>query len=120
MLRRLTKRAEFLKAARGRKASGRGLTLQMAHAPAQNAGIGFTVTKRTGNAVVRNRIKRRLRAASTQCAPQFQSGHDYVLIGRREALTEPFTALVSGLDRLIAAVHAKSEPTKRTRLQADR
>ena len=71
-------------------------------------GVGLTVTKKTGNSPERNRIKRRLRAALRACAPELQAQHDYVLVGRREALTLPFSKVVSDLSSAIAKVHAKT------------
>ncbi len=67
--------------------------------------FGITVTLRNGNAVVRNRIRRRLRNALTQCARSNMVGStDYVLIARRAALTSDFAELTAelerGLDRL--------------------
>ena len=62
-LRRLTKRAQFLNAARGRRSGRTALTLQAIAAEEAEPGIGFTVTKKTGTATERNRIRRRLRAA---------------------------------------------------------
>ena len=60
--------------------------------------VGFTVTKRVGNAVVRNRVKRRLRAAVAEVVPSWASaGNDYVLIGRKQALERPFQSLTSDL-----------------------
>jgi len=60
--------------------------------------VGFTVTKRVGNAVVRNRVKRRLRAAAAEVVPFYASaGNDYVLIGRKQALDRPFQSLTSDL-----------------------
>ena len=60
--------------------------------------VGFTVTKRVGNAVVRNRVKRRLRAAAAEVVPSYASaGSDYVLIGRKQALERPFQSLTSDL-----------------------
>ena len=69
-------------------------------------GIGLTVTKKTGNSPERNRIKRRLRAAARACGADFQPQHDYVLVGRREALTLPFAKVVADLSSAIAKVHA--------------
>ena len=104
-LRRLTKRSQFQRAARGNRAGRSAFGLQMIAADESQPGIGFTVTKKTGNSPERNRIKRRLRAAVTACARDFVPHHDYVLVGRREALTEPFAKLVSDLGALITRVH---------------
>lgn len=104
-LRRLTKRSQFQRAARGNRAGRSAFGLQAIAAPADEAGIGFTVTKKSGNSPERNRIKRRLRAAVTACARDFVPGHDYVLVGRREALNEPFAKLVADLGALIVRVH---------------
>ncbi len=103
-LRRLLKRAEFLRAARGRRHGRRGFTLQAVETGLPDAGIGLTVTKKTGNAPERNRIKRRLRAAVTASARDFAPGNDYVLVGRREALAEPFAQLVASLAGAIKRV----------------
>lgn len=65
--------------------------------------IGFTVTKKIGNAVVRNRIKRRLRAAAAALADEFAASTDYVIVARREALGAPFEQLVGELRSALAA-----------------
>jgi ribonuclease P protein component len=106
-LRRLTKRAQFLNAARGQRAGRPAFSLQSIETSVLPPGVGLTVTKKVGNAPERNRIKRRLRAALRACAPQLQGQHDYVLVGRREALTLPFSKVVSDLSSAIAKVHAK-------------
>lgn len=60
--------------------------------------VGFTVTKRTGNAVVRNRIRRRLKAAVDEVMPEMgRAGWDYVLIGRARALDEPYAIILRDL-----------------------
>lgn len=105
-LRRLIKRAQFQRAARGNRAGRSAFGLQTIAAAEAEPGIGFTVTKKTGNSPERNRIKRRLRAAVTACTRDFVPHHDYVLVGRREALSEPFAKLVSDLGALIVRVHA--------------
>jgi ribonuclease P protein component len=107
----LTSRAQFLRAAKGTRASRGAVALQAGPASGEFAGLGFTVTKKAGNAPERNRIKRRLRAAAASCASAFESSNDYVLLGRREALTRPFPALVADLQALIDKVH--SAPTRR-------
>lgn len=104
--RRLTKRAQFLNAARGQRAGRTAFALQAVAVEASEPGIGFTVTKKTGNSPERNRIRRRLRAAARACGTAFQPQHDYVLIGRREALTAPFAKVVADLTSAISKVHA--------------
>ena len=113
-LRRLIKRSQFQRAARGNRAGRSAFGLQMVAAEAAEPGIGFTVTKKSGNSPERNRIKRRLRAAVTACARDFVAHHDYVLVGRREALSEPFTKLVADLGALIVRVHAPRSTDERT------
>jgi ribonuclease P protein component len=105
-LRRLTKRSEFLRAARGKRTGRSGVSLQAVASEGQDPGVGFTVTKAMGNSPERNRIKRRLREAARACAPAFHPQHDYVLVGRREALTEPFARLVSNLGAAIERLHS--------------
>ncbi|WP_244488925.1 ribonuclease P protein component [Devosia sp. Root635] len=112
-LRRLIKRSQFQRAARGNRAGRSAFGLQVIAAESAEPGIGFTVTKKTGNSPERNRIKRRLRAAVTACARDFVAHHDYVLVGRREALGEPFTKLVDDLGALIERVHKPRSPDER-------
>ena len=104
--RTLGKRAQFLHVAKGLRAGRTGFTLQTAGTSGDIAGVGLTVTKKTGNSPERNRVKRRLRAAVRACGSSFLPQHDYVLVGRREALTLPFEKLVSDLNSAIAKVHA--------------
>jgi ribonuclease P protein component len=80
--------------------------------------IGFTVSKQVGNAVVRNRVRRRLREM-VRLKPEtaFAAGHDYVLIGRRNALTYPFGDMARELDgalRRVATGAGNKRPPHRT------
>ncbi len=102
---RLTRRAEFLRVAgQGRKAPAPGLVLQvLARNDDAPARLGFTVTKKVGNAVRRNRTKRRLReAARAVLAETPLTGHDLVLIGRDGTAARPFDDLKQDLRRTIA------------------
>lgn len=97
---RLTRRAEFLRvAAKGRKAAMPGLVLQaLARTDGAPARLGFTVTKKVGNAVIRNRARRRLREAARLVLREAPlAGLDLVLIGREGTLTRPFAALQEDL-----------------------
>jgi ribonuclease P protein component len=98
---RLRRRREFLAAARGRKAVAAGFVLQACPRPGGDglAGMGFTVTRKIGGAVVRNRARRRLReAARLLPAAMLAPGVNYVLVARPAALTCPFPQLRSDLE----------------------
>ena len=105
---RLLQRKDFLRVAGGRRKSVMpGLILQAAASDAAvSAGpqaearrIGFTASKKVGNAVARNRAKRRLRAAVRQVmAAHAAPAHDYVLIARNETPEHPYTSLVAELE----------------------
>ena len=112
-VRRLRRRREFLRAARGKRASRTGLQLQAVEHDVDEPGLGFTVTKKTGNAPERNRIRRRLREAARACQAGFQPRHDYVLVGRREALTLPFGRLVGELNAAISRIHSSQADGRR-------
>ena len=74
-------------------------------AAAEGARVGFTVTKKIGNAVVRNRVRRRLKEALRAAWPlEAPGGRDYVLVARREALTRQFAALIGDLRQAFLAV----------------
>lgn len=106
---RLLKRAEFLRvASKGRKAPFPGLVLQVLQRDdAQPVRVGFTVTKKVGNAVVRNRTKRRLRAAARAVLAEAPApGVDMVLIGRGETRSRRFALLVDDLQRAMTKLGA--------------
>ena len=103
--RRLKKRAEFLAVAgKGAKAPMPGLVMQlMTRADDGPCRVGFTVTKKVGNAVVRNRTKRRLREAVRLAldAEAFR-GCDVVVIGRDRTADRPFADLMADVRRAAA------------------
>jgi len=103
---RLTRRAEFLRAAAGKKAAVGGVVLQALtrddQAPAR---LGFTVTRKVGNAVVRNRTRRRLKEAVRlvlRDKPIF--GVDLVLIGRNSTRGREFLELQADIKRALDRV----------------
>ena len=109
---RMRHRADFLAAATGAKASAAAFTLQAR--PREDTGpprVGFTVSKKVGNAVERNRVRRRLREI-VRLAPagRLQAGHDYVLIGRRAVLGLPFARMVAELDGALDRLHRGHRP----------
>ena len=97
---RLTRRAEFVKVAgRGRKAARPGLVLQALPQPEAPLRVGFTATKKIGNAVVRNRARRRLREAARLVLQRLGvPGTDYVAIARAETGDTPFPALIAAFE----------------------
>lgn len=98
---RLKRRPEFLAAARGLKAGAAGFLLQACRRPdePETAGVGFTVTRKIGGAVVRNRARRRLREAVRSLpVASFAPGWNYVVVARGAALTCPFTQLRTDLE----------------------
>ena len=102
---RMQRRAEFLRvASRGRKAAVHGLVLQaLLRADDGPARIGFTVTKKVGNAVIRNRTRRRLKeAARLLLRDRTVTGADLVIIGRDATRGRPFTDLLDDLARALA------------------
>ena len=106
----LKKRDDFLRLRSGRKFHGKSFTLQAKKSNQANTGprIGFTVTRKVGNAVVRNRIKRRLKnVANLELLKKAKKGYDYVLIARRSALHQEFETLLNELSQGLDQVHGK-------------
>ncbi len=118
---RLKTRPEFLKvAATGAKWVTPGLVLQMRRRPATPATesvkdtgakqvrVGFTVSRKVGNAIRRNRARRRLRAAAAEVLPEHsRAGCDYVLIGRAGTIERRYADLVADLRMALARIGTK-------------
>lgn len=100
---RLKRRADFVRVAKaGRKAAMPGLVLQAMPGVPGPARIGFTVTKKVGNAVIRNRTRRRLKeAARLLLAERPVAAVDLVVIGRDGTRSRPFPALMDDLRRAL-------------------
>lgn len=123
---RLRKRPEFLHVARGCRTHLTGFTLQAARRrPADlpltdgdHPRVGFTVTKKVGGAVERNRIRRRLREALRHAkALSTARDTDYVVVARREVLSLPFAQLIVDLQtavRKVGAQMTRQRPSGRT------
>lgn len=107
---RLKRRAAFKRAARGVRVGREAFLLQaVARDDDRAPRVGYTVTRKIGNAVVRSRIKRRLRALSEREYAAFVPGTDYVIVARRAALTAPFDRLQSDLTNALGAARNKLE-----------
>lgn len=101
-------RADFLRLNRGRKSVSPFFILRSGAGPAPDAvRVGYTVTTKCGNAVVRNRIKRRLRALVRECEASFKPGNDYVFIAiagaKPNAADADYDALREAMRRVLAA-----------------
>ena len=107
------RRADFLRvASAGRKWAAPGLVLQARRRSEDGEAIrvGFTATKKVGIAVVRNRARRRLRAAVDRILPAHAaSGTDYVVIARMETATRPFPLLLADLETALKRLGAWRE-----------
>lgn len=107
----LKTRSEFLKAARARRQGTKGMMVQarkrLDTEPARGLRVGFTCSKKVGNAVARNRAKRRLREVARLVLPTHgHAGWDYVLIGRpQDTAARPFTDLQSDLIYALRKLH---------------
>ena len=125
MMPRLKKRGEFVRASHsGLNASAAGLVLQAykrgePESEAAPARVGFTTSKKVGNAVKRNRARRRLRALAEEVLrPHARAGIDYVLVGRAVTVDRPYPDLARDLEQVIERVHsgrAKARPPRRPR-----
>jgi ribonuclease P protein component len=121
-IQRLTRRPQFLAAAKGvHAARGAVLCQKLARDPDSPHSpepalirAGFTATKRLGGAVVRNRAKRRLREAARALLPVHgEAGSDYVFIARQGAAERPWDRLLDDMKRALISLASQERPAPR-------
>jgi len=120
---RLKRRADYVAAAKGRRTHAPAFTLQGIERSADavvslGPRFGLTVSRKVGNAVERNRVKRRLREVVRRIAgdPDGSPGRDrfdYVVVARRDALAASFDRLVTDLADAVRALHAPRRDRRR-------
>ena len=110
----LTKRADFLAANKGLRNARTGFVLLTRPNGGQGIRYGITVTKKIGNAVVRNRMKRRFRELLRAALPQHGlPDHDHVLIGRAGGVERDFQTMAAELDTvLMRAAEGKGDTAR--------
>lgn len=125
---RLKRRADFQRAARGRRARMDAFALQANPRKASDGQpdeggprLGFTVTKKLGGAVLRNRIRRRLKEA-LRLSPDLETkvDHDYVVMAQPEALRRRFDLLQADLARAFSLIHSSAARSASQRRPNDR
>ena len=106
----IRRRADFLAANRGLRVARPGFVLLARPNGGLDKRFGVTVTKKIGNAVVRNRMKRRFRALVRDIFPAFAlAGADHVLIGRSSGIERDFATLAAELKRALAKLAPKRD-----------
>lgn len=110
-------RADFLKARNGRRLNGPHFFVETRCRGDDDAPrLGLTVTRKIGNAVVRNRIKRRLRdAVRLKARHEMVAGIDYVIVARRDVATLSFDALKDELSRRFSRLNESAQEPSRTK-----
>ena len=107
----LKKRREFILASRGLRHSCKTMIVQLNQNDLGAIRLGITCSKKVGNAVVRNRAKRRLKAIAREALPVLgQVGFDYVLIGRHDlTVSSEFKILKNDFILALEALHLKAD-----------
>jgi len=114
---RLKSRPQFLAVREGEKRRGSLFLVEVLDRklPDAEPRVGFTVTKKHGNAVERNRMRRRLKeAVRLHAGFAMQPGHDYVVVARRDVLTAPFDQLAGEIAARVEGKpkHRRSQPDR--------
>lgn len=109
---RLKKRREFLYVAQGKKAVRSGVVIQARQRDgALHLGAGFTATKKVGNSVIRNRVKRRLREAVRLLLPLHgRPGFDYVFIARGTTADRAWPRLLQDVESALVSLTSDEAP----------
>jgi ribonuclease P protein component len=109
---RLKQRADFLAAAGGAKVATAAFVLQGRNRDDDGpARVGFTVSRKVGTAVERNRVRRRLRDIVKRAAAEsLRSGYDYVLVGRRTALSRQFDHMIEDFRNALRRLARAGDP----------
>jgi ribonuclease P protein component len=112
---RLRQRRDFIAAAAGAAASTAGFVLQERdRGDGGPVRVGFTVSKKVGGAVERNRVRRQLREiVRLSAAPSLHGGSDYVMVGRRAALDMSFSRLAEDFAGAVARLDKARRPADR-------
>lgn len=108
---RLRRRADYLRVqAAERRIALPGLLLQAAPGETGCCRVGFTASRKVGNAVIRNRARRRLKALAGEILPKHAlTGHDYVLVARRDTPVRDYAALRRDLETALKKLRLWSE-----------
>lgn len=116
MISALTKRSDFLAANKGLRNARPGFVLLTYPNDGKGVRYGITVTKKIGNAVVRNRMKRRFRELLRAALPKHGlPDHDHVLIGRAGGVERDFHRMAGELDQALERAHSGKGDASRGR-----
>ena len=121
-LQRLTKRAQFLFVREGLRAGRATLSVEARRrADTGLIGVGFTASRKVGNAVARNRARRRLREAALKLLPEHGlAGVDYVIVARQAAPDAPWLTLLDDLQNALIRLRADLERGAESRPRSPR